>query len=171
MRRAGTLLIVLALTACGSQPPENPPAAKSQPPVVMVPAPAPSPTATPGQLPAPASLAGEWRIAGIDGKEFNEPYGLGLSGDASEIWWDPRCAGLGRGYKIDGNAVRFGWAASRGPEPKPGQQNLVQVCTIGPPERLADVMRALDSATTIVRTPSNGIEISGGGHSVLLFSQ
>jgi hypothetical protein len=39
------------------------------------------------------------------------------------------------------------------------------------PPRLADVMRALDAASTVGRTSSNGIEISGRGHSVLLFSQ
>ena len=32
-------------------------------------------------------------------------------------------------------------------------------------------MRALDAAITVGRTTGNGVEISGGGHSVLLFSQ
>jgi hypothetical protein len=179
MRRAGIPLApaalallslpLLALASCGN-PAADQQAPAPEPQATAAP-PAPSPPTAVSSLPAPASLAGEWRIAGIDGKDFNEPYGLGLSGDDMEIWWEPRCAGIGRGYAIKGNTVRFGWAASRGAQPKPGEQGLTPVCTIGLPERLAEVTRALDSATTIVRTPSNGIEISGGGHSLLLFSQ
>ena len=30
---------------------------------------------------------------------------------------------------------------------------------------------ALDAVTSAVRTPSNGIELTGGGHSVTLYSQ
>ena len=170
MRGAGILLALVALTGCGNPaadeqaPAPEPQAAAAAPPVP------PPPTAA-SRLPAPASLAGEWRIAGIDGKDFNEPYGLGLSGDDMEIWWEPRCAGIGRSYAIEGNTVRFNRAASRGAEPKPGEQGLAPVCTIPLPERLGEVTRALDSATSIVRTPSNGIEIVGGGHSLLLFSQ
>lgn len=37
--------------------------------------------------------------------------------------------------------------------------------------RLDDVMRALDEADTIARTPSNGVRISGRLHNVTLFSQ
>jgi hypothetical protein len=32
-------------------------------------------------------------------------------------------------------------------------------------------MRALDAAGTVRRTPSNGVELAGGGRSLLLFSQ
>jgi hypothetical protein len=45
------------------------------------------------------------------------------------------------------------------------------VCAIGLPRRLDEVTRAIDAATTIGRTVNNGIEISGDGHSLLLFSQ
>ena len=76
---------------------------------------------------------------------------------------------MARSYRIDGRAVRFGpplgtpQPASDAPPPP--------VCAIGLPPRLADVMRALDAAITVGRTTGNGVEISGGGHSVLLFSQ
>ena len=48
------------------------------------------------------SLAGEWRVAGIDGRAFDEPYGIALSADAEQIWWAPRCAGVQVAYQISG---------------------------------------------------------------------
>ena len=33
-----------------------------------------------------ANLTGEWRVGGIDGGEFNEAYGLALSGNERELW-------------------------------------------------------------------------------------
>ncbi len=129
---------------------------------VAAPASVPSPT-----LAQVTSLAGEWRVAGIDGAELDEPYGLALSGSAQELWWEPRCALIVRSYRIAGSAIDFG---PRLEAPKPGGPPPA-VCAIAPPPRLADVTRALDAATTIGRTANNGVEISGGGHSLLLFGQ
>jgi hypothetical protein len=39
------------------------------------------------------------------------------------------------------------------------------------PTGLTEAFRAIDSATEVGRTPENGVLISGGGHSLLLFSQ
>ena len=145
MRRLAPLLAALALAGCAVEP-----GAAPEPPQAST---------------APvASLAGHWRIAGIDGAPFNEAYGLALSGDAKELWWEPRCAGLVRRYAIDGSRIDFQSAIAPG-----GKE--VPVCLIAPPPGLDEVLRALDSATTIARTPSNGIEISGGGRSVGLYSQ
>jgi hypothetical protein len=44
-------------------------------------------------------------------------------------------------------------------------------CLPAIPARLDEVFRALDYADRVVRKPSNAIEISGGGHSLTLFSQ
>jgi hypothetical protein len=115
------------------------------------------------------TLAGEWRVAGIDGEPFDEAYGLALSGDARTIRWEPRCAGFVRGYRIEGDRIVVG------PDPdaplrQPGKPTR-PVCTIAPPARLAEVMRALDAAGMVRRTPSNGVELAGGGRSLLLFSQ
>ena len=132
------------------------------------PGPAPGPASvTPAA--APPTLAGEWRVAGIDGREFNEPYGLALSADARRIWWEPICAGFVRGYAIDGAIIAVGPDPDL--PPRQAGEPTRPVCTIAPPPRLAEVMRALDSADTIQGTPSNGVELSGGGHSLLLFSQ
>jgi hypothetical protein len=113
------------------------------------------------------SLAGAWRVAGIDGGSFNESYGLALRGDADKLWWEPRCAGMARGYRIAGRTISF--PSLRPPLP-PGSPPP-PVCAIGLPPRLGDVFRALDAATSVERTPQNGILISGGGHSLTLFSQ
>ena len=113
------------------------------------------------------TLKGEWRVAGIDGADFNEPYGLALSGSDRELWWEPRCAAIARSYRIDGAGIAFGPALGAPPPGGPTQA----VCTIAPPPRIAEVLRAIDAATSVTRTANNGIEISGGGHSLLLFSQ
>lgn len=129
------------------------------------------PAAAPADKPpAPAAvttLAGEWRVAAIDGKEFNESYGLALSGSDRELWWHPRCAGMARSYRIEGRTITFG---PRLDAPAPSA-TPPPVCAIGLPAPLADVMRSLDAAKTVVRTPANGVLIAGGGRSVLLFSQ
>lgn len=114
-----------------------------------------------------ASLSGEWRVAGIDGAEFNESYGLALTGSARELWWEPRCAGMVRSYRLTDSTIRFGPPVGTSPV----GTTLHPVCTIALPPRLRDVTRALDAATNIERTEANGILISGGGRSLLLFAQ
>ncbi len=151
-------VVLLAVSAC--QAPMIESAEKSQ-----------SAPATQEEVPAAgpsssvASLAGEWRVAGIDGRDFDEPYGLALRGDETQLWWAPRCAGMVRDYAIDGGRVRFSTPATL--EGSPGRP----VCRIGVPPRLAEVITALDGADRIARTPQNGILISGPRHSVTLFSQ
>lgn len=147
------LLIPLLLAACS--PPVAPP-----PPAAQVP---------PAGLAAVTTLAGEWKVAAIDGEDFNEPHGIALSADDREIWWAPRCAGLVRSYAIRGAQLRIGPALGAH-RPRPGEPPP-PVCAIGLPPRINEVSRAIDSATTVRRTPANGIELSGGGHSLLLFSQ
>jgi hypothetical protein len=113
------------------------------------------------------SLAGDWRVAGIDGREFDEPYGLALKGDQERLWWKPLCALQARRYRIEGGTIRF---SSAYPPPRRGDPPPL-ICLIAPPDRLPDVMRTLDAAQTVERTSQNGILIAGGGHSLLLFSQ
>ena len=148
------LLPVLLLAACSPPPPA--PSAPEAP-------------STRAEIASVTTLAGEWRVAAIDGRDFNEPYALALTGDPEEIWWAPRCAGLVRSYRITGGAVRFGPA--KGVKPRAPGEPTPPVCAIGLPPRIEEVTRALDSATAIRRTASNGVEISGGGRSLLLFGQ
>lgn len=155
----------------------NQPAPEAIDPAAAVPAPANAP----GRTPPPSAgaqvgtLEGDWRVAGIDGADLNEVYGLALSADAEEIWWNPRCAGMIREYRIQGfgfstqaatqPAREIPLADSGAPPPPPA------VCAIGLPPRLSEVMAALRVANRIERTRSNGVLLSGGGHSLLLFSQ
>lgn len=148
------LIVLAALAACGQADPakQTAPAPESAPPVQR---PAVEPAAQVG------SLSGAWRVAGIDGRSFDEPVGLSLTGDDAQLWWEPRCAGMARAYRIDGQRITF---ASTQPPGSP-------VCDIAPPPRLDEVFRALDGAVSVSRTPNNGVLISGPAHSVTLFSQ
>jgi hypothetical protein len=116
---------------------------------------------------AVTTLAGEWRVAGIDGRSVDEPVALVLSGDARQLWWAPRCAGMARTYRIEGPSIAFGPTEP----PRPAGSPTRPVCSIGLPAGLGDVVRALDDATRVERTASNGVLISGPAHSVTLFSQ
>ena len=113
------------------------------------------------------SLRGDWRVAGLDGVSFNEPVGIALKGDNAAIWWEPRCAGMARGYQTSGRSISF---RSLEPPRAPGSPTP-PVCAIGLPTGLDEVFAALDAATSIERTPANGLQISGGRRSVVLFSQ
>ena len=114
-----------------------------------------------------SSLAGEWRVAAIDGLSLDQPVGLALRGTETEIWWDPRCAGLARRYRIEGSKVSFNSIEP----PRQVREPTRPVCTIGLPPKLGQVFDALDGASSVSRTESNGILIAGAKHSVLLFSQ
>jgi hypothetical protein len=117
--------------------------------------------------PLVSSLAGEWRVAGIDGQSLDQPIGLALRGTENEFWWNPRCAGMARRYRIEGSNIFFN---STEPPRKAGQPGP-PVCAIGLPPQLKQVFDALDGARNIWRTENNGILIAGAKHSVLLFSQ
>lgn len=115
---------------------------------------------------AVATLSGEWRVAGIDGGELDEPYGIALSADEQEIWWEPRCAFTIHTYRIDGQTIAVTESA-----PVADTAAAPTDCSTDIPPRLHDVARALLAAKTVERTPQNGVLLSGGGHSLLLFSQ
>ena len=151
--RVAVILLALLAAACGKAT-EAPPSA--------------APTSATSS--AVASLAGEWRVAGIDGQPLDEAYGIALSGSATELWWDPRCAGMARSYRIRNGAIAFGPVPINGKPPAPGSPPP-PVCTVPLPPRLGEVFAALDAARTVERTPANGVLIAGGGRSVLLFSQ
>ena len=156
--RVGRILLLGALAAC--QPAQTPNAGSPEINITEPGAPAP---------PLVTTLAGEWRVAGIDGAAFDEPVGIALSADAEEIWWAPRCAGVAYTYRIQGAA--FSTGPYKGYVPRKPGEPTPPVCAIGLPKRLDEVVRALTSATTIRRTANNGVELSGDGHSLLLFSQ
>lgn len=108
-----------------------------------------------------ASLAGEYRVADIDGREISGGIGVALSVSDTEMWFEPRCAGYAWNYTLSGTDL----TANRAGDP------AAPTCDIAvhPEEqRLAAALDAVDQAS---RTPSNGIALTGGGHSVTLYSQ
>ena len=106
-------------------------------------------------------LAGEWRVAELDGEEIAKPYAIALSADHEQIWWEPGCALQYRDYTIRGS--RF--------DSQPVDLSGRAVCDIGFPEELPRIWSAMDAADTIERTDANGVRLSGSGRSVTLFSQ
>lgn len=173
MRHAAILLAFL-VAAC------NPPASQAieggeaEPAATSVPASRPDAAARSGAKSKVATLSGEWRVAAIDGISYDESVGLALSADAEEIWWEPRCAAIVHPYRIEGFVFRArniapSPASTAGPDGLPRPAPLI--CTIGPLPHVAEVSRAIRKATRIERTEQNGVLLSGGGHSLLLFSQ
>jgi hypothetical protein len=151
MRRAAHLLFAL-LAACG-QPAEQP-----------VPTPTPSATASPA-LPAPESLVGEYRVAGIDGEELNASFGIALSIDEGKVSFEPTCAGFVWTYAYRGGALDLERRQEKIGHPPP------PVCAVAIHPLQRQLGEALDAVDRAGRTPANGIELSGNGRSVLLFTQ
>ena len=162
MRITLLLLTSLALAACQLTAPVK---ADDAAPARSAPT-APPQKADP-QPPGVATLEGYWRVAGIDGTSLDEPVAIALTASDRQIWWEPRCAGMARNYRIEGATIRI---ASTLPARAPGEPTP-PVCAIGLPPRLGDVFRALDEATGIVRLPSNGIRIAGPTHDLTIFAQ
>lgn len=106
-------------------------------------------------------LAGEWRVAELNGEDIGKPYPIALSANGQRIWWEPSCALQYRIYNIQGQRFTV----------SPPAPSTSAVCDIAIPDELPRIWAALESADTIKLTPANGIRISGGRLSVTLFSQ
>ncbi len=173
------LALALALAAGGREAPE-PREATGEQAAARCPAPAasPAPSASPASAAAAAAvepgpvdtLAGAWRVAGIDGENLDEDYGISP--------FRQRARGSGGSRNAPGSCASTGskgrrsrWNRPRPPPATGAAASTAALCTIGVPPAVNRVMQALDAADTVVRTPQNGVELSGGGHSVMLFSQ
>lgn len=152
--RAALLALTVALAACEQSPATMPadatPAETSAPPGVVA-----------GEETVD-TLAGGWRVAGIDDEEFDEPYGMAFYATDTLFYWDPACAGQERHYTIDGTTFSAVPVESESPP---------ILCEAVLPERLPEVWRAFDNGRAIEPTPEGGVRISGGGYSVTLVRQ
>lgn len=114
-------------------------------------------------------LVGEYRVAGVDDAELPGGEAIALSIDGPLLSYEPTCAGFVWQLAFEGETLRTsrkGNAQDRAPgEPPP------PVCAVAVSEGQSALARALDAATRAERTPDNAIRLSGGGHSVTLFSQ
>ncbi len=172
--RTPLAVMILALAACG-EPPGDGRLAGAQTPAVNAPTPAPEPKPKPEPEPQGTAIAsvgdlvGEYRVAGIDDAEISGNKGIALSIDGPLMSFGPTCAGFEWTIGFDGETLRTsrhsGAAGSSLGEPS----RPVCAVAVTPAERA--LAQALDAATRAERTPANGIRLSGGGHSVTLFSQ
>lgn len=147
-------LALLALGACDvpvdSAPADEPTAASSAPPTTT--AASPEPAAPKVELP------GEYRVAGVDGQSIDLPYAITAAITASRVDINADCLIFAWSYTANGNAITTSRLTTAG-------------CERGLTEVEEAMVAAFDAATTVARTPGNGIELSGDGHTVTLFSQ
>lgn len=153
-------IIFAVLAACSPPAPESPapetPATES--PALETAAPESRPEIAEGTMMTPAELVGEYRLAGVDGQDINLPHGISASISAEEIEVSSQCIRFKWTYAITDGAL----AASRAPAVS---------CQRGLSPEEEAIARAFDQAQQVRRTPANGIEFSGAGHTVTLFSQ
>lgn len=164
MRLASAPLAAALLAACSPQAPSPPPAEE---PITT---PEPSAAAADGSTPITAvgELIGEYRVAGIDGQPLDAPIGIAVSIDGPMLSFEPTCAGFVWSLEFVGGRLvttRFGEARAEPQVPPP------PVCAVAVPPEHRALAAAFDAAERVSRTPANGIEFTGGGHSVLLFGQ
>lgn len=114
-------------------------------------------TAPDPALPA-SELPGEYRLAGVDGREVDLPHGITVSIGPDTIRYVSQCVTGAWTYRAVGAAL----VTTPIVEP---------VCDRGryPEEKALDAV--FGAPESIRRTPANGIEITGAGHSATLFSQ
>jgi hypothetical protein len=108
------------------------------------------------------NLAGEYRVAEIDGADIDAPFGLALSVSATRIAFEGPCGGYAWDYQVDGTRIE----TARTVSPDPACLAHARIHHL-----VFNLAEAIDTATQASRTPSNGIALSGVGKSVTLYSQ
>jgi len=115
-------------------------------------------------------LVGEYRVAGIDGMPLDGNMGIALSISESRISFEPECLGFvwRAGVPLPG-LLQVERDPTYGSQRTPGG-SLVSCQPSVTPE-FGELASALDQVDRVTRTEENGIELSGSGRSVLLFTQ
>ncbi|TXC73346.1 hypothetical protein FSZ31_00845 [Sphingorhabdus soli] len=160
--RAFLVLSALVLVGCGSRDD------RAAPQGVDRSANESAPQAQAKTLPPPDSLVGEWRVAGIDGNSLTGNIGIAVSIDENTIGYEPRCRGFVWNYRYARGEVGVTRAP---PLNSPVDGVPAPVCLVAVPPELIALGKAFDAVEQAGRTPENGVLLSGGGHSVTLFSQ
>lgn len=153
--RSLALVLCGLLAACGSA--ENPAADPSPTGAREAAGPPPQAASAAGALPA-SSLAGEYRIAGVDGGDIDLPHGISATIGAHRIDVVSQCVEMAWSYRLEGTALRT-------------TQLPVVSCDRGRYPEEEAIEEAFTDARAVERTESNGLRFSGGGRSVILFSQ
>lgn len=101
---------------------------------------------------------GEYRIAGADGAEVNLPHAITVSVTQSNIAVVSQCVTPKWTYHYSEGALTT-------------EPIVEAMCDRGRyPQEIA-VMAVFDEPDTVLRTPTNGLYLEGGGHNITLFSQ
>lgn len=121
-------------------------------------------------FPVPEDIVGEYRVAGIDDEAPGVPYGIAVSITEAEISYEPKCAGFVWTYEYAADGTL---TTKRDPDygGEVGPDGSVAVCAVGLKPTDIPLSQAIDAAQRAGRTPTNAIELSGGGRSVTLYSQ
>lgn len=114
------------------------------------------------ELAAVPSLAGEYRVAGIDGKPLDLPYGLALSISPQRIVFEAPCNGYAWTYRLEGKRLILDQTA---------RPDAACLATARIHHSVFDLAEAIGAATHVGRDSSNAVILAGGGHSVTLYSQ
>lgn len=154
MNNAWPALLLVLLSGCEAKPEvtaAEPPSGAQSSPITSARPPNPAVAATERLTP------GEYRVAGADGADINLAHAITLTITPDEIRLASQCFTPRWTWRYAGEVLE----TARIPE---------AMCerTRYPAELAAEAVFA--QPENIERTPANGIEISGGGHSLLLFS-
>ena len=155
-RAAISALLALAVAACGQA--DDAETAGTAP---VTPAATATPVSTapaPDLIASAESLAGEYRVAAVDGADINLPHGISASIAADRINVTSDCIRFAWSYRFESGVV----TTERVPRPSCRRALL--------PEEEA-IAAAFDNAGMVRRTPANAVEFSGGGRSVTMFGQ
>ena len=134
-------LILLLLASCGEQPSDKIIASSPEAPGIQQ------------LLPI-----GEYRLAGTDGADINLGHGIGVTVTATEIAVASQCVTPRWSYRWVGGRIQT----------DPVQESI---CERGRYPAEDALFAVFDDPTMILKTPTNGYFIEGGGHSATLFPQ
>ncbi len=107
---------------------------------------------------APTVVQGEWRVASVDGKVIELPHAITVTIDPATINVHSGCIGMGWNYTAAGSTITTNYAP-------------VVSCMRGYFPQEQALFNALSGPMQASRTSSGGLELTGNGHRVLLFSQ
>ena len=157
--RAPILLIAATMALAACQPTSDAGSADTATPTSDAPtSDATAPAAPAAAISSSAELAGEYRLAGINDADFNEPIGVAVSIPEDQIDFTGNCVFTHWTYRFEGERIVTQMA-----------EGATCRRALAPWETAA--RDALSGAESVSRTPSNGILIDGPGGSLTLFSQ
>ena len=117
----------------------------------------------------PASIVGEYRVAGIDNEALDIGEGIAVSITATTISYEPTCLGYSWDYEYSQGALATERTPGVGPELR--EDGSVVSCLVAVPPEFDKVASVFADPDRVFTTPENGLLFEGGGHSVTLFSQ